>query len=432
MTNRNVLSGETENKLIPYEMVLNSIGSTRELVERILPKGEIESLKIGAKAIEQIVRTSVEKAKQGLPVIGHHFAFQREYLYCFDCVPICIEGTSYLLSALLPDGVERFYDVMLSWGHPFHTCTSQKGVMGMTLEDLFSFDAIITPTAPCDNTFASYPFFEYKDVPLVIPDIPYLHEEKSYEYYGEQLRLSLEKLGKIIGQEPDFEKMKKHIEIENQVNSVQLELLELRKAKPSPVENMFNAISAGVAVFASGTPEKLDFYEKYLEIAKKRYKKKQEYGKEERIRSIWPYMLIFFDLSLCEYLDREIGMSVLFDIFNYNFSNTVNTKGDLDTLFFDMARRGMNFPMMKESTEFYYPFIENCVQLAKDFSADCFVFTSHLGCKQFGSVPQVLREALREEVGIPMLIIDLDVGDKRFTSTKIIKDKINMFSKTVL
>ncbi|MFO7794532.1 MAG: 2-hydroxyacyl-CoA dehydratase family protein, partial [Promethearchaeia archaeon] len=64
--------------------------------------------------------------------------------------------------------------------------------------------------------------------------------------------------------------------------------------------------------------------------------------------------------------------------------------------------------------------------------ADCFIFTSHIGCKQFGSVPQVLREALREEVGIPMLTIDLDVGDKRFTSMKIIRDKLNMFAKTLL
>lgn len=312
-----------EHKAIPYEMVLNSIASTRELVERIVPEGEIESLKLGAKCIEDVVHNSIEKAKEGYPIIGHHFAFQREYLYCFDCVPICIEGTSYLLSALLPDGVERYYDLMANWGHPFHTCSSQKGVMGMTLDDLFEFDAIITPTAPCDNTYASYPFFQYEDIPLVLPDIPFLHNEKAYKYYGEQLRLGLEKLGDIIGQEPDFERMKKHIEFENKVFPLQLELLELRKGVPCPVENIFNAIAAGVSVFASGTPEKLKFYEDYLEIAKRRYQKKQHYGKEEKIRSIWPYMLIFFDLSLCEWLDREIGMSVLFDIFNYKDRKSV-------------------------------------------------------------------------------------------------------------
>ena len=117
---------------------------------------------------------------------------------------------------------------------------------------------------------------------------------------------------------------------------------------------------------------------------------------------------------------------------NYNFYDTVNTSEDLNVLFHDMAKRGMNYPMMKESTEFFYPFIENCIQMAKDYSADCFIFTSHIGCKQFGSVPQILREALREEVGIPMLTIDLDVGDKRFTSMKIIRDKLNMFAKTLL
>lgn len=422
----------TNNRIVPYEMVLKSIESTGELVERILPNGELDSLRIGSKYIGNAVRDAVEKANEGWPIVGHHFAFQREYLYCFDCVPVCIEGTSYLLSALLPDGIERYYDLMTNWGHPFHTCSSQKGVMGMTLDNLFQFDAIITPTAPCDNTYASYPFFADKDIPLFLPDIPFIHEEKSYKYYANQIKLSLEQLGKVIGQKPDYDKMREHIKTENEIQKVQLELLELRKAIPCPVENLFNALSAGITVFASGTQDKLKFYQEYLEIAKSRYKNKKSYGKEEKIRSIWPYMLIFFDLSLCEFLDRELGMSILFDIFNYNFSEPVEISSDLDSLFYDMARRGMKMPMMKESTEFYYPFIENCVNMAKDYSADCYIFTSHLGCKQFGSVPQILREALRDECGIPMLMIDLDVGDKRFTSLKIIKDKLRIFTKTLL
>ena len=144
-----------ENKVIPYEMVHRVISTTHEVVERILPENAVYSLRIGTKYFETVLKDAVEKANEGLPVIGHHFAFQREYLSCFDCVPICIEGTSYFLSALLPDGSEPYYDLMNNWGHPFHTCSSQKGVMGMTMDDLFKFDAIITPTAPCDNTFAS-------------------------------------------------------------------------------------------------------------------------------------------------------------------------------------------------------------------------------------------------------------------------------------
>ncbi len=97
-----------------------------------------------------------------------------------------------------------------------------------------------------------------------------------------------------------------------------------------------------------------------------------------------------------------------------------------------MARKSMGWPMIKQSTEFYYPFLDDCIRMAKDFSADCFIYTQSIACKQFGGVPQLLREALMDEVGIPMLVIDFDVGDARITSAKAIKDKISMFVQTLL
>ena len=424
---------ELKNRIIPYQMLYEAINGTHKLVEGILPDHGIPSLRVGLKHIKSVMNNFIKNAGKGLPIIGHHFAFPTEFLYAFDCVPVCIEATSYLLSALLPDGSEPYYDLITHWGHPFHTCSSQKGTMGMTLDDLFQFDAIITPTAPCDNTYASYPFFQYhKKIPVITPDLPFLKEEKSYSYHGNQIKLGLEQLGKVIGQEPDYEKLKKAIDIENKVTKTQLEIFELKKATPCPVENMFNAMAAAAAIYLSGRSEKIEFYDEMLKIAKNRYKLKEHHGGEEKIRSIWPYMIIFFDLSLCEWLDREIGMSILFDIFNYNFADPITINSTMEDLLYGMGRKTMEAPMVKQSAEFYYPFIDQCVQLAKDFSADCYVFTSHLGCKQFGSVPQILREALRDEVGIPMLLIDLDVGDKRMTSEKIIKDKIKLFAQTLL
>ncbi len=421
-----------EDRVIPYKMLLETIATTCELTERILPEQEIPSIKIGTKCFESVLSEAIEKAREGLPIVGYNFAFPSEYLYCFDCVPVCIEAVSYLLAALLPEGAEKYYDIINNWGHPYHTCSSQKGVMAMTLDDLFKFDAIICPTGPCDNSVASYPFFKYKNIPLILSDIPFLHEEKSYEYYGKQLKLTLYELGKVIDQEPDFNRMKKNIEIENQVQKIQLEIFELKKAIPCPVENLFNAFSAGATILMAGKPENIAFYTEMLEIIKKRYKRGEHSGGEEKIRSIWPYMLIFFDFAICEWLEREIGMSILFDIFNYNLTEPINTKSGLDTLFKGMAKRTMDFPMMKQSTQFFDPFIDDCVKFAKDFSADCFIYTSHIGCKQFGSVPQILREALKDEVGIPMLIIELDVGDQRMTSIKMIKNKIKMFANTLL
>ncbi|MFX1389921.1 MAG: 2-hydroxyacyl-CoA dehydratase [Promethearchaeota archaeon] len=427
------IKAELENRIIPYKMLHEAVTSTSGLVEGILPDNGIPSLRIGLNHLKTVMEEYIQKARDGFPIIGHHFSFPTEFLSCFDCVPVCIEAVSYLLAALLPHGSEPYYDLITNWGHPFHTCTSQKGTMGMTLDDLFKFDAIITPTAPCDNTYASYPFFSYhKKIPLIAPDLPFLKEEKSYHYHGKQIMLGLEELGKIINQKPDYSHLRRALELENQVSHIQLDIFELKKSIPCPVENMFNAMAAAAAIYFSGRTEKLDFYNQMLEIAKNRYKTGISHGREEKIRSIWPYMIIFFDLALGEWLDRHLGMSILFDIFNYNFAEPINTKSDLETMFYGMAKKSMEAPMVKQSAEFYYSFIDECVQLAKDYTADCFIFTSHIGCKQFGSVPQILREALRDEVGIPMLLIDVDVGDARFASEKIIREKIKLFAQTLL
>lgn len=423
---------ENQNRIIPYRMLLNATSTTRELVEQILPENGVPSMKIGLEKLEFVLESSIKKAEDGLPIVGYHFSFPPEFLSCFDCVPICVEGTSYFLAAFLEGGSEKYYDLMHHYGHPFHTCTSQKGTMGMTLDNLFKFDSLITPSAPCDCTIASYPFFKYeKDIPLVLMDLPFLREEKSYIYYADQLKTGLIKLGEIIGQEPDFHKLKKAIELENQVNKLKLEIFELIKATPSPISNLYNAISAGLSIFIAGTPENLSYYEQMLDIVKRRYKNKEHYGGEEKIRSIWPYMITFFSIDLMEWLDRELGLSVLFDIFNYNFYDPINTKSDLNTMFYGMSRKAMGLPMVRQSTEFFGPFIEYCVNFAKDFSADCFIYTQSIACKQFGSVPQLLREALKEEVRIPMLFIEFDAGDARMTSLKSFKEKISMFTQTI-
>ena len=78
----------------------------------------------------------------------------------------------------------------------------------------------------------------------------------------------------------------KSIKIENRISKTQLEIFELKKAIPSPVENMFNVMSAAAYIFLSGRPEKESFYNDMLNISKGRYKNKEHHAGEEKIRSI--------------------------------------------------------------------------------------------------------------------------------------------------
>ena len=121
---------EMENRAIPYRMLSEVLSKTSEVALRILPEDTMPSFRIGAQLINDVLSRNMEKISEGLPIVGYHFSLPAEFLNCFDCVPICMEGASYYLAALLHNGVEKYYDLMNSWGHPYHTCTSQKGAMG--------------------------------------------------------------------------------------------------------------------------------------------------------------------------------------------------------------------------------------------------------------------------------------------------------------
>ncbi len=427
----------SSHKIIPYEILYEAICTTKDLVEGGPAKDELLVLKSFLKHMKTVIKRYLDNADSGLPVIGHHFAWPTEIFYCFDFVPVVFEGIPYILSALLPEGSERFYDIADSFGHPYHSCTSQKGTLGMVLDGLFEFDVISTPTSPCDNTFATYPVIKQlydkikkQKTPFIIADMPYYRDDRSYNYYGKELNRVVSEIGQIIGQEPDYEKLRKAIDVNNKAIEIIAEINEFKKLTPCPIESMFCPLMTAVLAFIPGQPERIGFFKDVLEIAKKRANKgERAHEGEEKIRTVWPYMSIFFDIGFCEWLDREIGATILLDIFNYLFFDVIDTSKSEEHIFKGLAKQSMNYPMVRQSATFCDDLITDFIYLSKEYKADCAIFTAHLGCKQSVSVIQLLREAFRDEIGIPMLSIDLDIGDARFTSIATVKREIENFTK---
>lgn len=416
--------------------VLQECGETMlGLVEGAIPKQELQVLRAYFRGLNSVVAKDIDMINNGSPVLGTHFAFPSELFYCFDCVPLCFETLSYLTSAVLSEGSEPFYDIANTFGHPFHTCSSQKGVMGMTLKnDFFDTDIIAIPSSPCDNTVASYQFFsEYKKIPMIVADMPYYHDERGYRYYANQLKSMVEKIGNALNQKPDYERFRKAIGFSSEAIKYQAEINDLRAFIPCPIESMINPMGSCVQNFFAGRQEKTQFYRDIVEIARDRVKRKiKGGGVEEKIRSYWPYMSIFFSIEFCEWMDRHLKMSVVSDMFNHFFFEPIDKNADLDDLFYGLAKQSMEYPMVRQSATFADNFLDDTVFLAKKFNVDCAVFTAHIGCKQSLSVIQLIREVLREQLGIPMLTIELDIGDKRFTSIDTIKRKVGEFTETLL
>ena len=178
----------SERRIIPYEILLETVNNTGKILERVFPY-QLQILQAFVRGVTRTLEDCIKMDEEGLPIIGHHFTYPGELLQAYDCVPVGLEATTYMLAALLTVGSEPYYDLADSKGHPYHSCTSQKGIIGMSIDNLFEFDALITPASPCDNTMASYPIIQYynKGVKLIIGDMPNHHNERAIKYVGREL-----------------------------------------------------------------------------------------------------------------------------------------------------------------------------------------------------------------------------------------------------
>ncbi len=53
-----------ENRIIPYQMLLNAMETTHELVDKILPETGIPSLKIGLEEMISVVKKNLKKLEK--------------------------------------------------------------------------------------------------------------------------------------------------------------------------------------------------------------------------------------------------------------------------------------------------------------------------------------------------------------------------------
>jgi len=423
------------SKIIPLKELMEVAERGLTLLDQV--EGEDDEytiLKYYVDALAPYVKDCVEKEEAGWPVVGHHFAFPAEILYFFDVVPVCVEAMSYAFAIIAQHGIESYIDNMEAYGSPFHTCSAQKGVLGMSLEKLFKFDLLATPSGPCDNTIASYPVFQYlqEQQKVKVLDVPYYRNDRSLDYFTVEITNFVDELADFLGQEPNEEKFKKAIEYENKNITLLRELNELKKACPCPVGSGVALLNATMNVALPARQERAIYYEKLLQYAKKYYKLGiKPNDNEEKIRSIWPNMCIYFKPKYANFLDRRRGVTILFDVFNYNFHDPINLNKDIDDIFKQLALQCLNYPMARQASGYANQMVEDTVFLSREYKADCAIFTNHISCKSLQPIVQLLREALRDELGIPLLSIDVDVGDKRVNPFRTIKKEVDTFLKTL-
>jgi benzoyl-CoA reductase/2-hydroxyglutaryl-CoA dehydratase subunit BcrC/BadD/HgdB len=273
-------------------------------------------------------------------------------------------------------------------------------------------------------------FEQLADCPVFRLDAPVDDSREAHEYYASEIRKLIGFLEEQTGTRLDPDRLREVCEESNRATDAFLELFELRRARPCP----HASVVAASVYLAMATGLGRQGLTRYLEFLRDDAERAVAEGRggvpEERHRVLWYNVPVTFDLGLHPWLEERFKVVVLLDqLTSFCREDPIDTTS-LDTMLVGLARRGLETTMSRLRVT-GQKMNEQFLRDYEDFSADCVVFPTAVGCKHVWGWLSLLREICRERE-IPICVFDLDWMDSRVRSVDSIRTTIEQFFTTVM
>ena len=406
-------------------------GEVKLMEENPVEGGEIQSLTF--KALVELLEDILRAAEQRDKTIGWYMlGLTPEILLAMDIFPYCTEMLVLLLPSIQPDGLKEFIDIGERTGIPPETCMIDKSMLGlMTRDELPRPDFVLGTSLPCDSIVVAYQVYKkLLPAPFFFLDGPYFGDERDIDYYANQMKAAIKFVEEQTGKKMDYDRLKEIVEEDNRAFEYILESNELRKAVPCPQSGRLLFLTNFLRKFLAGNPKATAIFKKVRDDAKAKAEKGLGAVPEEANRVIWFHIPTFFDLSILEWMENEFKAVIAMDMVSYLPLEPIDTSTP-ESIIRGLAIKSLNTPMLRQfrgPLEFY---TDDLVRVCEDYKADSVIFAGHLGCKHAWGFSGLVRETCKE-MGIPLLMFDLDCFDPSVTPSSIIKEKIAEFFKTLV
>jgi hypothetical protein len=100
---------------------------------------------------------------------------------------------------------------------------------------------------------------------------------------------------------------------------------------------------------------------------------------------------------------------------------------DIDYILAGLAEKLTLMPMTRECGGPWENYLDNSIDLLRRYKADVGIFGGNVGCKSNWAVAKLVKDKIREELGIPILNVELDLFDDRIASSDRIKGQLGEF-----
>jgi benzoyl-CoA reductase/2-hydroxyglutaryl-CoA dehydratase subunit BcrC/BadD/HgdB len=373
---------------------------------------------------------SIANAKAEGNLFVLHSAFTPvEILYAFDIVPA---HASFFLGAIaqLTKKQGEYMERASSFGYPWEVCQGHRPVVGGGLYGKIPRpDLCISSQIGCTNAAASViGLARMYGVEAYYLDMSYGGKrDVDLAYYVENLKALISFLEEFTGRKFDGDKLKCIVDIERQIGELNLEIMELRKAVPSPVRHRGFTQQYSVDMFTPGTEEALNYFRQVRDEIKANVDAgKGPIDTPERYRILSILMPPNFAHKLLDWMEEEHGV---FSVGEPHMAYwPPNIRIDPERPLESLAIKYHNRPMVGQlicTAE--VSLVTDVLYLAKAYKADGAIFYANVTCHTSPVLIRSVKDTLLEEVGSPTLTLDMDAADPNYTSQEEMQERIELF-----
>jgi len=366
--------------------------------------------------------------RTGKPLAWVNFGAPPELFHAMGIVPVVVDVlTGTLASSQNAVGYVDTAETRI----PDYICSNNKILLGAALAgDIPIPDILVHPAHPCDSNLATYPVIAaHFGFPYFCIDMPYFRSDRCIPFVAGELRKLVAMLEEVTNEKLDMDRLKRAMHYSNLAHEYMLKVNELRQAVPCPYSSLEAISEYGVVLSLAGTPQLADYFARRYHLTKERVARGEGHltREQERHRLVWIYGAPTFDMSLLIWLEREHGAVSVANMNNNFVMKPVTDISDYDSILAGLAEKVILLPMTRECGGPWENWLEASLELLKGYRADAAVFAGHVACKSNWAVAKLVKDKLHDELGIPTLLLEMDLFDPRVTSSDILKSRFDDF-----
>ena len=343
------------------------------------------------------------------------YAFPMEILAAFDVVPFDFELTSGLMAVmgmavpLMEEAENR--------GYSMDVCAFHRTALGASYRDEFPKpDILITTSYFCDGKAKTNEILAIlQGRQSLLLQVPAAVNRESLRYVEKQLRDIVKRIGEVVGQRPDEDRLKAAVRSSNKATQSQRVMLELLKHQPAPWGGR-DLISFSInSQLFSGSAIKEQLNAAFARDMQRAVAGAQLPPEKHRI-----YLFAWipaYHTNVFEILsDRQVCIP-LCETFRIHWDEI-----DEDNPFEGLALKCLRNPFVGPGTRR----TEGLDKIMDDYHLEGAILFATPACKQANAAYALLRDAVAR-CGRPFLMLDMDIGDPRNYSAGQTRTRLEAF-----